>query len=108
MTYSLDFRGHILGYKRKYKLSYEATAKHFEVGKASLVRWSKRLMPKLKRNKPATKIDMSQLTQDIQAYPSASLVERASRFDVSDSAIFYALKRLKISYKKNILSPESG
>ncbi len=106
MTYSVDFRRHILGYKRKYKLSYTATAKHFEVGKASLVRWSKRLLPKLKRNKPATKIDMKRLAQDVHDHPFASLVERASRFKVSDSAIFYALKRLKVTYKKNILPSE--
>lgn len=106
MTYSVDFRRHILSYKRKYKLSYAATAKHFEVGKASLVRWSKRLMPKLKRNKPATKIDMKRLAQDVHDHPSASLVERARRFNVSATGILYALKRLKITYKKNILPSE--
>ena len=49
---------------------------------------------------------MEKLRGDIREYPDAFQHERAKRFDVSASAIFYALRRLGITYKKNPESPQ--
>lgn len=40
-------------------------AKRFGIGLASVLRWSKNLEAKTKRNKPATKINMEALRHDI-------------------------------------------
>lgn len=101
MTYSLDFRRKVLSIKAREKLTFEQTAERFGVGKASVMRWSNRVCPQRTRNKPATKLDMQALAEDIKHYPDAYLYERAKRLGVSDMGIFYALKRLGISYKKN-------
>ena len=100
MTYSTDFRQQALKIKAQDNLSFEATAKRFGIGKASLVRWSKQIEAKKTRNKPATKIDMEALRQDVELNPDAYQYERAERFGVSQTGICYALKRLGISRKK--------
>ena len=100
MTHSLDFRKHIMALKTEEGLTYKETALRFKIGKASLVRWNKELIPKLKRNKPATKIDRELLKADILTYPDSYQHERAYRLGVSKTGIYYALKRLGVSYKK--------
>ncbi len=67
-----------------------------------------RVEPKKTRNKPATKIDMKALEEDVKTYPDAYQYERAARLGVSQRAIGNALKRLGISYKKNAQASESG
>jgi transposase len=101
MTYSIDFRKKVLSIKDKENLTLEETATRFGIGIASIVRWSNRLEPQLTRNKPATKIDMAALAKDLEMYPHAYQYERAERFKVSQRGIGNALKRLKISHKKN-------
>lgn len=76
-------------------------SKRFSVGVASVERWSKNIEPKRTRNKLPTKIDWEKLVKDIEEYPDSYQYERAERFKVSRQGIAYALKRLKISYKKN-------
>ena len=100
MTYSIDFRRQALKIKAQDKLSFEATAKRFGIGKASIVRWSKQIEAKKTRNTPASKIDMYALRQDVELNPDAYQYERAERFGVSQTGICYALKRLGISRKK--------
>ena len=100
MTYSLDFRKKVLEIKKEKKLSFEKTAKLFNLGKSTLQRWEKRIVPILKRNKPATKLNMEALKKDVAEYPDGYLKERAKRLNVSASCVFYALKRVNISYKK--------
>ena len=65
----------------------------------------KNLSPVLKRNKPATKIDMEKLAKEVKDHPDDYQHERAKRFNVSQSAIHLALKRVKISHKKKFRSP---
>lgn len=100
MTYSIDFRRKVLSIKEREQLSFEAIAQRFEVGKASVVRWSKDIEVRRTRQKPATKIDMEKLRQDVEQYPDAYQYERALRLGVSQRGIGYALKRLRISRKK--------
>ena len=50
---------------------------------------------------------MDALKEDINRYPDAYHYERASRLQVSKTGIYWAMKRLGVSYKKNADSSES-
>jgi len=52
-------------------LSFEAIAKRFSVGQARVFRRSKQIKAKRTRNKPAIKIDMEALKQDVEQYSDA-------------------------------------
>ncbi len=106
MTYSLDFRKKVLTVKEREGLSFEEVAVRFDIGsKNTVFRWTKKLAPCETRNKPATKIDRDALVSDIKLYPDAYQYERAGRLGVSGSCVQSALKRLKISRKKNTWAP---
>lgn len=107
MTYSIDFRRKVLSIKEQENLSDEETALRFGIGIASLTRWKARLEPQQTRNKSATKINMDALAKDVEMYPDAYQYERAERLGVSQRGICQALKRLKISYKKNAGASQS-
>jgi len=101
MGYSLDFRKQVFKIKEQENLTFKEASERFGVNIRSLFRWQKCLEPKLKRDKPATKIDMSALALDVEQYPDAYQHERAARLNVSKSCVQAALKRLNISVKKN-------
>jgi transposase len=107
MTYSVDFRKKVLDIKEKEGLSFAKVAERFSIGIASVVRWTKNIDAKIKRNKPATKIDMELLKKDIEEYPDAYQYERGERLGVSAMGIGHALKRLGVTYKKNPQSSKS-
>lgn len=107
MSYSLDFRKKVFEMKEKKKLTIEKVSEIFGISARTVFRWQNRIEPVLKRNKPATKVNMESLKADVQKNPDAYLVERSERLGVSVSGVFYALKRLNISYKKNSISPQS-
>jgi transposase len=106
MTYPLAMRKHILDTKEREKLTFQATADRFNIGIATLMRWSHTLEPQLTRNKPALKIDMEQLANDVLERPDDYQHERAARFGVSRHGIYAALKRLGVTRKKNTDTPE--
>ncbi|WP_198243707.1 IS630 transposase-related protein [methane-oxidizing endosymbiont of Gigantopelta aegis] len=108
MTYPLKFRQKVFAVKEKYGLTFEQTSERFDVPIRTLFRWQKKLEPCLTRNKPATKIDMEALKKDVERYPDDYQWERAKRFNVSQRAIGYALKRLGFSNKKNTQTSKSG
>ena len=101
MSYPLEFRIHVLKIQRAEGLSFSKVSKRFGIAVNTLFLWSKNLTPKRTRNKPATKVDMDALKEDIQTHPDAYQYERAQRLGVSQTCIFFALKRLRVSYKKN-------
>jgi len=103
MAYSLDFRQHVFKVKQKEKLTFQDVSERFCIPIRTLFRWQQRIEPKSNRNKPSTKIDMKALSQDVKDNPDHYQYERAKTFGVSQSAIFYALKRLNISTKKNTI-----
>jgi transposase len=113
MTYSIDFRSPVpIGYKvlsvrEKEDLTIAQVAKRFYIGIASVTRWIKDPNPKPGRNKPATKIDMDALAQDVKDYPDAYQYERAERLGAAEKTVGHALRRMGISYKKNFKSPKS-
>lgn len=81
MTYSVDFRRHVLSIRKKEGLTLEQTSERFGVGRASLCRWLKRLEPD--QSKPRKrKIDMAALAEDVRQFPAAYHHERAARFGV--------------------------
>jgi transposase len=101
MAYSLDFRRRVMKIKEEESLTFEMTAKRLKVNIRTLFRWAIRISPKIKRQKPATKIDMKKLRGDVAKHPDAYQYERAERFGVSQWGIGKALGRLKLTYKKN-------
>lgn len=107
MCYSLDFRKRVFAVKKKENLTFSKTSKRFHIPMNTLFRWQKRMEPKTTRNKPATKIDMEALRRDIGKRPDRFQYERAQDFGVTQGAIWFALKRLAISYKKNSVSSKS-
>ena len=107
MTYSFDFRRKVLSVREKEGLTISEVASRFCVGIARVTRWLKDPEPKTTRDKPATKIDMAALAQDVLDDPDAYQYERAQRFNVSVQGINYALRRLGVSYKKKPDAPKA-
>ena len=106
MTYSIDFRLRVLKIKAEEGLSYTATSKRFGVSVNSILLWTKRIEAKRSRHKPATKINSEVLKEDIKAYSDAYYYERAKRLGVSATGIYRAMKRLRVTYKKNAQSSQ--
>ncbi|HCU06153.1 MAG TPA: transposase [Holosporales bacterium] len=71
MTYSLDLRRKIFSIKADQNLTFLEISQLFNISMATLFRWSKKIEPHATRHKPATKIDMDALKQDIEKYPDA-------------------------------------
>lgn len=107
MSYSLDFRQQVFKIKDKESLTFQETSVRFGVPIRSLFRWQERIEPKTKRNKPSSKVDMESLRKDVEQNPDHYQYERAKKFGVAQSTIFYALRRLDISNKKNAIPSES-
>ena len=104
--YSLCFRKKVLSVRIKESLSIRAASIRFAISSRSIVSWLKRLDPKVTRNKPATKVDMEALKADVLNHPDSYQYERAARLRVSRGCIYGALKRLKVTYKKNFKPPK--
>ena len=101
MAYPAWFRKKVLAYRNKYGATIKETADHFKIGTASVSRWVHKQEPAKTRIKKPTKITDKALLKDVKKYPDAFQYERAKRLGVSQTGINKALKRLKISYKKN-------
>jgi transposase len=105
MTYSVDFRRHVLSIKKKDGLTFEQTAKRFAVGIASLTRWNKTIIPKATRANRPRKVDLKALVKDVETHPDAYQHERALRFGVHPKSIWNGLRKLNITYKKSLGTP---
>lgn len=86
--------------------SYRKTAAVFKVNPSTLRRWKSRLketgnLEIKKRRETFRKIDPIRLTEYLKSHPDAYLKEMAEEFGCSDTAIIKALRRLKITRKKN-------
>lgn len=74
---------------------------------AFVVRWSKN-GARTPHGYRRRKIDLEALRMDIIDYPDAYQHERAQRFGVAQNAIFFALKKLQLTYNKTASSPQGG
>jgi hypothetical protein len=101
MTYPACYRKKVLAYKNKHSLSIRETAKHFKIAINSVVRWTTKPEPAKTKSRPAIKIPNDALIKDVEDYPDDFLYERAERFGVTAAGIHLALKRLKLTRKKN-------
>ncbi len=101
MAYSVDLKTRIINYVEKGG-SVAKAARIFQVGRASIYRWlgSEDLeTKKVKRRK--RKLDWEALEKEVQINPEVRLIDRAKQFGVRPNAISYALKKMKITRKKN-------
>lgn len=105
MTYSQDYRQMILA-KLESGITYRTLEQEFNISKTTIQNWKKQLKRKIVTTCKG-KIDMELLHQDVVQYPDHYQRERAERFNCTQRAIGIALKRLKITQKKDFESPTS-
>ncbi|WP_290604288.1 IS630 transposase-related protein [Arsenophonus sp. ENCA] len=106
MSYSLGFRRKVLAIKKEKGLSIRETAKRFCIGFATVSRWIKQIEPKPAASR-SRKIDKSALEKDVRQYPDAYQRERAVRFGLCQKAIWQALKKRGLTYKKTLRHPKA-
>lgn len=107
MTHPLKFRRHVMNIREREGLTYEQTSSRFNVGIASLTRWNNNIKPKdyvrVKR-----KLDIEKLKEDVKNNPDDFQYERAKRFGVCPKAIWQALRKIGITYKKSPAPSKAG
>jgi transposase len=109
MSYDIKLRRRAIEYWNAGH-SKKETASVFKVNPDTLQEWKKQqketgtLEPKTRRE-TWRKIDPERLTKYLEQHPDAYLKEMAEEFECSDVAILKALRRLKISRKKNYVIP---
>ncbi|MGG2143827.1 IS630 transposase-related protein [Symbiopectobacterium sp. RP] len=106
MNYSIDFRGKVISTREEEGLSIRETAKQFRIGPASVSRWINQIASKASTTRQR-KSDKSELIKDVEPYPDAYQKERAERFGVCQKAIWQALKKLGLTYKKTLRHPKA-
>lgn len=107
-AYSEDLREKVLKYVEKTNDKNKAS-ELFGIGIATIFRWIVRKKEKghvkpTKRPYAFKRIKDEELKKYIESHPDHFLSEIAKHFSVSPQAIFYALKKLKITRKKSLLS----
>ncbi|MFV0293098.1 MAG: IS630 transposase-related protein, partial [Paracoccus sp. (in: a-proteobacteria)] len=108
MSHPIAFRRHVLRVRERDGLSFAEVADRFSAGIASVKRWSKRPEPKPYERRKDRRIDPLMLAQDVRDHPDASQHERAARFGVTPKAIWQALRKLGVTYKKIPGASEGG
>lgn len=111
-SYSVDLRERVLQYLEKNK-NREAASRLFQVGIATIYRWlsckkERGNVEPLRRSYAYKKIDDQKLIDYIEKNPDHFLSEIAKHFNLTLQAVFYALKRLKITRKKSSRSIRKG
>lgn len=105
MGYSVDLREKVMNYLDKGHTIKE-TSEVFEVGTTTIKEWKKlraekgSLSPR-QHIRTSSKINSDHLVAYINKHPDSFLVEIAEVFNCTPQGIFYALKRLGITRKKN-------
>lgn len=103
-SYSIDLRERVLNHLKINPDKKEASLL-FQVGIATIYRWLERKKLKgnvepFRRKYAYKKIDDQKLIEYVDTNPDHFLSEIAEHFGFTLQAIFYALKRLKITRKK--------
>ena len=101
MTYGLDLRKRVVSYVSSGG-SKASASRLFKISLWCVNDWCKRLkLEAAPHPKRSGKIDMQKLSCHIQSNNDTILRELASEFNVTEQAIWYALRRLKVTHKKN-------
>ena len=101
MTYGVDLRKRVVGFVSQGGIKIEAS-RHFGISIWCVKDWCRRDKLSAKPHpRRLRKIDMQKLSQHLQKHNDAILRERAAEFGVTEQAIWYALRRLKATHKKN-------
>jgi len=103
MTYSIDLRERVLSFLSDGG-SKSAAVRTFKVSRDTIYRWlnADDLHPK-KHGPRCSKIDMLALRRHVEENADMFLHERAEVFNVSTSAMHYAMKRLRVVKKRTRL-----
>jgi len=100
MAYDLDLRQKVIDYIENGGRVTKA-AQVFGIGRASIYRWlSRKELEATKVKYRQRSLDRKELLKDIQENPETRLKQRAEKFGVSTTAIFKAIKKMKITRKK--------
>jgi len=101
MTYGIDLRRRVVSYVKDNGNKSEAS-RVFKVSLWCVRDWCGRPdLAAAPHPKRSGKIDMNKLSRHIQNNNDTILRELASEFKVTEQAIWYALRRLKVTHKKN-------
>jgi transposase len=105
MSYDIKYRQRAIEYWEAGHTKAE-TASVFKVGTTTLQTWKSKLketgtLEPMKRSGTWRKIEPKKLKEYLKQHPDAYLKEIAEEFSCSDVAVLKALRRLKISRKKN-------
>ena len=104
MRYSKDLRRRVVKYVRQGGSKAEA-ARRFGISRPAVYAWLS-LGDNLSARKPgprkAHKLDWEALRQGIESNPEKMMLEWAREFNVVPAAILYAMRRMKLSRKKNV------
>jgi len=102
MTYSIDLRKSVVLYVDQGGSKAEAS-RVFNISLWCVNNWCKRenLAPKEYPTDRKRKLDWEALRRHVSEYPDAIFRERAKYFNVHIHTIEYAMKKMKITRKKN-------
>jgi len=105
MAYDIKLREKVITYLSKGHTVREAQ-EVFEIGSTTIKRWKKQLretgtLEKRPLNRKPTKLCPVRLRAYINENPDSYLHEIAKAFNCTQPAVFYALKRMGITRKKN-------
>jgi len=106
--YSMDLRKRVVEYLEENNDKGKAS-QLFKIGIATIYRWAARKIQSgnvepLRRKSAYKKIDDQKLVAYVEQNPDQFLSEIGIHFGTTPQAIFYALKRLKITRKKRLYS----
>ena len=105
MAYSVDLRKKVMNYIDRGN-SIRKTSEVFTVGTTTIKEWKKLrtetgTLEKRPLERKSSKICPDRLVAYINEHPESFLAEIAEIFQCTPQAVFYALKRLGITRKKN-------
>ena len=99
MTYSLDLRKRVVSFVKQGGTRAEAS-RRFDVHYDTVRGWLRRDDLRPKAHGPRRrKLDKAELEKHVREHPNLLLRERAACFGVDPSAIWYALRTMKIVKK---------
>lgn len=106
MTYSRDLRKQVLKSIAN-GMGIREASRFYGISLNTIMQWKRNSIETKKRQFKPLKVNDQALRDDVKQYPDAYQYERAQRLGVSPSAIGYALRRLKISVKKDLQTPKT-